>query len=262
MNSLTYKNTDFSELKSIAYLLWDIVKNEMFGSLRVEEKSGHELVTHIDRLVETKARELIKKEFWNINFKWEEFPDEDNGSEITCIIDPLDGTESFINREFNTTISIWIERWWKLIYGIVYDFMKGILYEWSEKSRIYFKNKEIPLLRESYSQQSRVLISWRGNELYDLETRLRAMKNIRVTRAYGSVALQIVQTWVWNYDGYLRSGKVKQWDIAGWTPFIHWLDDTEIFSNDGSSFNYKSPESGLIVVRWSFKNQFQDILEL
>lgn len=262
MNIPTLTVPDFSELKDIVYSLWERVRAEMLLDLQVEEKDGKELVTRIDRLIELEARKFIKQKFWNVNFLWEEFPDENNGSDITFIIDPLDGTESFINREFNTTISIWIQQDWKLIHGVVYDFMKDILYESAETSTSYMQKNKIPLLRKNYSHQMRVLVSGRWEEVEKIQEILKAYSHIRVTRAYGSIALQTVQTWAGNYEWYVRAGKMKQWDIAGAAPFIQSLDDTSILSRTGQKFNYHSCQDGLIVVRNSFKDEFLEILNI
>lgn len=78
----------------------------MFSPLRVEIKNASELVTRIDKLLETRAREMITETYGNVGILGEEFPDTTSTSNIRFIIDPLDGTESFIHREFNTTISI------------------------------------------------------------------------------------------------------------------------------------------------------------
>lgn len=262
MNIPTLTVPDFSELKDIVYSLWERVKAEMLIDLQVEEKDGKELVTRIDRLIELEARKLIKQEFWNVNFLWEEFPDEDNGSDIIFIIDPLDGTESFINREFNTTISIWIQQDWKLVHGVVYDFMKDILYEGAETSTSYMQKNKIPLLRQNYSDQTRVLVSGRWEDVEEIQEKLKVYPHIRVTRSYGSIALQTVQTWTWNYEWYIRAGKMKQWDIAGAAPFIQSLDDTSILSRTWEEFNYHSCKDGLIVVRNSFKDEFLEILDV
>jgi len=263
MNTLnTLKITDFSELKNIIYSLWEIVKQEMFKNLEIEEKSWAELVTRIDRLIEIEARKLIKSHYWKVNFLGEEFPNEDNGGDITFIIDPLDGTESFIHREFNTTISIWVELWWKLVHGLVYDFMKNILYEGGKESFQYIGNRKIPLLRHTVSNKTRVLVSGRWQAVEDIQKILKENPQIQVTRAYGSVALQTVQTGAGNYEWYVRVWKIKKWDIAWAAPFIQNLGDTSILSREWNTFNHHSPEAGVIVVRNSFQDDFLKILDL
>lgn len=251
---------DFSSLIKIVQELGEQVKVEMLTGLEVEEKDGKELVTHIDRLIELRARELIKQEFWAVNFLWEEFPDEDNWSDITFIIDPLDGTESFINQEFNTTISIWVKLWDKLVYGLVYDFMKWILYKGWEVTEKFIHTTRVPLLRQNYWEQIRVLVSWRGQDVEDIQARLREHPEIRMTRAYGSVALQTVQTGAWNYDWYVRAWKIKTWDIAWAVPFIQSLDDTSVLSREWTAFDFNNPESWIIVARNYFLDEFLSII--
>jgi len=251
---------DFSPLKSIVYSLWETVRKEMFSGLEVETKDGKELVTRIDRMIEKQARQMIHWEFGNVNFLGEEYPDADNGSDITFIIDPLDGTESFINREYNTTISIGVEIWGVLVYGIVYDFMKDVLYEWGAESKVFFKKQAIPLLREKFSSNIRVLISGRWEEVENMYNTFRSKEGFHVTRMYGSVALQMMQTGWGTHDAYIRVGKVKPWDVSWGTPFIQNLPDTQIFARNGSSFNHHTPEQWLIIVRNRFQEQFLNIV--
>ena len=262
MNSLNSPSPDFSPMRDIIYELWNKIKTEMFQWLEIEEKSGTELVTRIDRLIESLARELIKKQFWNVNFLWEEFPDEDNGSDITFIIDPLDGTESFIYREFNTTVSIGVEIWWKLVTWFVYDFMRDILYEGWKESSLYIANTKLPLLRENITNKTRILVSGRWQEVEDIQTTLRKTQNMQVTRSYGSVALQTVLTGAGSYDGYVRVWKVKPWDIAGAIPFIDWLKDTQVYSREWKELDYKNPDSWLIVVRNDLRKELFQILDI
>ena len=261
MNNLNQADTpDFSELKVIVYKLWDIVKQEMFSPLSVEMKDATELVTHIDRLIETHAREMITNTFGDVGILWEEFPDTPSSSNIRFIIDPLDGTESFINREFNTTISIWVELDGEIVHGVVYDFMKDILYEWWEDSQVYLDQKPWPLMRENYNWQIRVLLSGRWQEVEDMRTKLKQNSGVRLTQMYGSVALQACQTASWGYDGYIRVWRVKPWDIAGAAGFVHGIDDTSLFSREGNDFNHLKPDTGLIVVRNDLREQFLELI--
>ena len=55
-----------------------------------------ELVTNIDKKIETKVTQLIKKEFSSHNILGEEMGFTDNNSDYTWIIDPIDGTKAFV----------------------------------------------------------------------------------------------------------------------------------------------------------------------
>jgi myo-inositol-1(or 4)-monophosphatase len=69
------------------------------SALSVENKSrsgGFDPVTAADRAAETAMRALIKKTFPEHGIIGEEFPDERPDSEYVWILDPIDGTKSFI----------------------------------------------------------------------------------------------------------------------------------------------------------------------
>lgn len=253
---------DFSVLQEIVYRLWEIIQHEMFSDLNISEKNGKELVTRIDTMIEERARRMIKQHIWNVNFLWEEYWYEDNWSEITCIIDPLDGTESFINREFNTSISIAVEYNGELVYGVVYDFMKDILYTSDDHCSLYLHKKPLQKLTRWFSQQVRVLISGRWTGVYKAKRQLRKIPNIQITHSYGSIALQAAQTLSWNYDGYVRTWKTKTWDIAWAAACIGKKNDVSIYSRDGSQFDHHLPEAWLIIVNNVFKDQLFTTLQL
>ena len=65
-------------------------------SLEVEQKSDHSPVTIADRAIETEMRRLIRAEFPQHGIQGEEFAAEP-GDEFTWVLDPIDGTKSFIS---------------------------------------------------------------------------------------------------------------------------------------------------------------------
>ncbi len=59
-------------------------------------KAGFDPVTEADRAAEQVMRERISKHYPAHNIKGEEFGFEDKGSDFTWVLDPIDGTRSFI----------------------------------------------------------------------------------------------------------------------------------------------------------------------
>ncbi len=255
-------NYNFSQVKYIVYQLWELIIDNMFSNLKVQEKPWKEIVTWLDKEVEKEAKKLIKRHYWNVNFVWEEFWEENNWSEITFIIDPIDWTESFVDRSFNTSISIWILIWWVMEYWIVYDFMKGFLYEWKTNPCIYFRNKKVPFLRENYSEKTRVLISGGWEEIDELQYKIGNNNDLKVIRRYWSIALQLVETWAWNYDSFIRVWKVGSRDIAWAMPFIKGLEDIVILSRKWEEFDFKNPEDWFIVVKKTLRKEILNTLDL
>ena len=98
------------ELLKFAYNFTDkskqILKKNYFKKFRIEEKSDGSLVTNIDKEIETRFRELLKKKYPDHGVIGEEFGKDKNKSEYTWVIDPLDGTHSFISGKplFGTLI--------------------------------------------------------------------------------------------------------------------------------------------------------------
>src|SRR5688572_23677269 len=68
-----------------------------FGrKLKVERKSDDTPVTAIDRAAERTARQVIARALPEDGFLGEEFGDTRPGAEARWIIDPIDGTKSYI----------------------------------------------------------------------------------------------------------------------------------------------------------------------
>ena len=84
-----------------------ILKKYYFKNFKIEEKSDGTLVTEIDKKIESKFRKLLKKKFPFHGIIGEEFENYQDENEYVWIIDPLDGTHSFISGKplFGTLIS-------------------------------------------------------------------------------------------------------------------------------------------------------------
>jgi myo-inositol-1(or 4)-monophosphatase len=103
---------DLEELKPFLNLLANesasIIKKYFRTALSVESKSDLSPVTIADKLTEEKLRALIKSEFPEHGIIGEEFGDEKIDSEYVWVLDPIDGTKSFISGvlSFGTLIAL------------------------------------------------------------------------------------------------------------------------------------------------------------
>ena len=75
----------------------EILKKNYFKKFSIEEKNDGTLVTNIDKEIELLFRNHLKKKFPDHGICGEEFGYENEDSEIVWVIDPLDGTHSFIS---------------------------------------------------------------------------------------------------------------------------------------------------------------------
>ena len=63
-----------------------------------EAKADKSLVTEADKRIEEIIREDIAKRFPDHGVIGEEFPDTNTGADFVWVLDPIDGTEEFVNR--------------------------------------------------------------------------------------------------------------------------------------------------------------------
>jgi len=86
--------TRFSKL--LAEESGKIIRKYWRTEISVDTKSDKSPVTIADKLAEEKMRELINKEFPDHGIIGEEFPAQNESAEYKWILDPIDGTKSFI----------------------------------------------------------------------------------------------------------------------------------------------------------------------
>jgi histidinol phosphatase-like enzyme (inositol monophosphatase family) len=92
----------------------------------VERKSDESPVTRADKEAETCIRTLIQKEFPHHGIIGEEFGSENDGSEYTWIIDPIDGTKAFITGVPLFTTLIGLLHHGKPILGAIHQPVVGL----------------------------------------------------------------------------------------------------------------------------------------
>lgn len=93
-------SSELNNLKSfsrfLAYQSGEIIKNYFRTDLNVESKTDQSPVTIADKKSEEVMRELIMKEFPKHGILGEEFGIHNEGAEYQWVLDPIDGTKSFI----------------------------------------------------------------------------------------------------------------------------------------------------------------------
>lgn len=109
-------------------------------TLQITPKSARDMVTEADIAVETHVRNRLLAETPDFGFLGEEQP-ETHGSGSRWIVDPIDGTHSFIHRQYFWSISIALETAGEICWGAVYAPMLNDLYM-AEKGKGAVKNDQ------------------------------------------------------------------------------------------------------------------------
>ena len=116
-------NYNFDDFEEFANYLSDesakIIKKYFRKSFHVDNKEDESPVTIADKATELKIRELISDKYPNHGILGEEFEGKDIDSEYLWVIDPIDGTRSFIagHKDFGTLIALLHNK--KPILGII-----------------------------------------------------------------------------------------------------------------------------------------------
>ena len=103
---------NLGDLISFANFLADeseiIIKQYFRNPLKIDEKEDESPVTIADKKTELKIRELIEIKYPNHGILGEEFASSNIDSEYVWVIDPIDGTRSFIagHKDFGTLIAL------------------------------------------------------------------------------------------------------------------------------------------------------------
>lgn len=194
------------------------VKKIMKEDIDIETKSNpNDLVTNVDKSTEAYIVENVNKTYPNHSIIGEEGHGHDltNVEGITWVVDPIDGTLSFVHQQENFAISIGIFQDGQPYAGFVYDVMNDVLYHAKRGEGAFENEQPLPPIEET--QLHRSIIGINPNWL--TKPKLGEMfkpivESARSSRAYGSAALEIVAVATGKLAAYMTP-RLQPWDFAG-----------------------------------------------
>jgi myo-inositol-1(or 4)-monophosphatase len=186
-------------------------------AIRKKNKNLRDLISEVDILSENEILSTLKSKFKKHNFLAEESGYENNHSDFTWIVDPLDGTVNYIKGIKLCAISIALTYKKETIVGVIYNPFSKELYYSSKNGGSYLngnpiqvsKNKNLAncLLVSAFS--SKINLKKKNKEYKDFGNLNN--KSLGVLRI-GSAALAMAMVakgsidGIWGYD-------LKIWDI-------------------------------------------------
>jgi fructose-1,6-bisphosphatase/inositol monophosphatase family enzyme len=117
MNNL---HSYFSTLGELSLKAGAIVRRYYNSQFEVERKADDSPVTAADREVETFLRQALEKQFPDYSIQGEEFGETKKSGPHRWIIDPIDGTKSFVMRTPLFGVMIALERDGVPVLGSIY----------------------------------------------------------------------------------------------------------------------------------------------
>lgn len=184
----------------------------------VEQKGINDYVTQVDKACEQEIIYIIKNAYPNHTILGEEsglleMPDASD-SEITWVIDPLDGTNNFIHGFPQFCISIGIMYKNQVEHGVIYDPLRGELFTASKGKGAQLNNKKIRVSKTTSLAGGLLGTCFRAQDSAQLFEFFKILfptcSGIRHT---GSAALDLAYVAAGRLDGICAYG-LKLWDMS------------------------------------------------
>ena len=194
--------------------------------LQVEEKGIDGPVTRLDRYLEQLAIDTLRKSYKNHSFLGEEFGLQEgkgHDAEWCWVIDPLDGTQNFINGFPHFCISIAVQHKGVTQHGVIYDPVRDELFSASRGRGAVMNQRRIRVnvkdsLENTFlavghpyrAKRAGEIVSYAEQHFASLLAVTQAGAQIR---RGGSAALDLAYVAAGRFDGFFELG-LKPWDIA------------------------------------------------
>ena len=186
--------------------------------LKVEKKGSTDYVTEVDRRVEQIIFEDIKSYYPEHNFLGEESGEEINNSNVTWILDPIDGTTNFINGFPHYCVSLCASVDGVPTHGIIIDPTRREEFSASKGKGAQLNGERIRVSDQKNLTDALLSCSSRStpeqNYKYNLlGTFMELYKNEITIRRTGCSALDLAYIAAGRLDGFWGNG-LKPWDVA------------------------------------------------
>ena len=189
-------------------------------SIRIDQKNHNDFVTEVDKSSERAIIQTIQKKYPYHRIITEEtgLIETDTNTDVTWIIDPLDGTTNYIHGFPQFSISIAVRFKDQLQQGVIYDPIRDELFSASRGQGAKLNNKRI---RVSARPQLGDALLGTGFSCRLSEDQLQAYFRVIQTlasqtaglRRAGSAALDLAYVAAGRLDGFWEMG-LKIWDMA------------------------------------------------
>ena len=186
--------------------------------LKVEKKGSTDYVTEVDRRVEQIIFEDIKSYYPEHNFLGEESGEEINNSNVTWILDPIDGTTNFIKGFPHYCISLCASVDGVPTHGVIIDPTRREEFSASKGKGAQLNGERIRVSDQKSLTDALLSCSSRSTAEQDykynlLGTFMELYKNEITIRRTGCSALDLAYIAAGRLDGFWGNG-LKPWDVA------------------------------------------------
>lgn len=181
---------------------------------RIDYKKGHEIVTHIDRMIEKKLVNRIKSKFKDHNIIGEEFEYKKTNSKYAWVLDPIDGTINYARGFPHFCTSIALLKDDEPLYMATYDPIKNHLFYAEKGKGAFLNNKKIKVSNCKKIQEANVEVSESDKSDKTIKLISQIIKNGHRIRVLGSTALSLCYVAAGWIDARIKT-TIGKYDVAG-----------------------------------------------
>jgi myo-inositol-1(or 4)-monophosphatase len=193
--------------------------------LEIEHKERREVVTNVDKLADAAICAVLSHYFPDHAMVSEESGTRPAPSPYTWIIDPLDGTESYIRGQNFSAVTVALTKEGRTILGVVMHPFHDELYATVLGEATTVNGHSVHVSNIASIEDARLILDYSPRDalrqhLYTVEWE-RGMK--QMFRIGGSVALNMCLVARGAADGYLYGrvrNRLKSWDVAAATLLV------------------------------------------
>lgn len=192
-----------------------IIMDQLNDQHQVKWKAGREIVTEVDLRAQEAIIGTIKARFPDHDILAEE-GSELTGNSYAWIIDPLDGTDNYVNQFPCFCASIALQHDSIITLGVVYDPLNDRFFKAQRGHNADMNDKYLHVSQIQKLTEAMIIISWpRDDEARENTLRLAiAMThNARTLRTLGSAALSLCYVAAGWADGFIHAN-IEPWDAA------------------------------------------------
>lgn len=199
---------------------------DQMDKLQIIEKGRNDYASQVDKAAEDIIIETIKKSYPNHAILAEEsgLTPGNGSSDVTWIIDPLDGTTNFLHGFPQFCISIGVKQGDKIYHGVVYDPIRDELFSASRGEGARMNGQRLRVSNAEKLDKSLLGTGFPYRDFSYLDDYLTFLKAIiphcAGIRRAGAAALDLAYVAAGRLDGFWEFG-LKPWDIAAGALLIH-----------------------------------------
>ena len=199
----------------------EILKEYFETSLEKRLKDDNSIVTVADEKAEARIIEILKRAYPDHGFLGEEFGEQNSQAEYVWVIDPLDGTNNFVNGIPIFGASIGLVKNNTPILGVIYNPVTNSMF-WAQQGKGAFWNGNRIHVSEQEADTAMITI---GTSSKPKDKKLvrdyftRSAQYVKSVRYLGSAVLELAYLARGGTEGFISVG-TKKWDYAAGTLLV------------------------------------------